>query len=112
MKKLLIPFILVLLFATPSVANVSGPLAVRLLICNTTTSEDLQQMQKFMEANGYSLQIEKAVYDELGNLQSIKGGVDFGKSAGSFEAYDLNITTVVIKKGIFGNMKIHMMRAE
>ena len=112
MKKLLFPLLFALVFSTSAVATVSGPLAVKLLICNTTTSEDLQQMQKFMEANGYTLQIVEAVYDEQGNLQSVKGAVDFGKSAGSFEAFDLNTTTVEIKKGIFGNMKIHMKKVE
>lgn len=109
MKKLLLTLLLTASF-TISYAG-DGPLAIRLVISEHTTAEDLQSMSDFLEANGYSLDISAVEYNSEGGVKSISGAVDFNKSSGSFECSDLTkVSCIVIKKSLMNRMVIKLKK--
>ena len=107
MKKLLLSgFLASILCLTVSATGVKKPLIIELEINHLTTQSDLDRQVEFLKANGYNLTFEYVRFNKDGGVEAICGAVDFNKSYGTFETWDIGETSIVIKKHLLGQTSI------
>ena len=109
MKKVLLSVFLTAILGLTAAASEAGkPLIIQLIINQSTTQADLEKQIEFLQANGYDMLIEYVKFNQKGGVEAICGKVDFNKSSGTFETWNMGERSIVIKKGLLGQMCIEV----